>query len=327
MKFDDSGRLVGDAAAAAPTAENGGISRDGLTVVYHLRKNLRFADGKPLTARDCVLVIGPCRTRPTTCRRGTATIVLQARAPRSDHARAASIKEPFAPLVTLVLAPQGLPILPEHALAKYPNFNHAAFSELPIGSGPYVVTRWDRGDRVEMRANPYYWQGKPRIERLTVRFVADANTAINLLRTHEIGGFFNDEDLGNYSILRAIAGTYVSNEPIDAVGAIIFNTRDALTSDPRVRHALAEAIDVKSVVENVPRRAYQFRRRARPLYLGIRSQRLSRRSIRSEGGRKTARFGRLDVGPDGFRAGTVRPWIRCSSSKRRRPAIKSSATW
>jgi peptide/nickel transport system substrate-binding protein len=249
VKFDDAGRLVGDAATAAPTAENGGISRDGLTVVYHLRKNLRFADGKPLTARDCVWSIRAVQNPANNVQtRYGYDRIASASAP-NPATLVLRLKEPFAPLVTLVLAPQGFPILPEHVLAKYPNFNHAAFSELPVGSGPYVVTRWDRGDRVEMRANPYYWQGKPRIERLTVRFVADANTAINLLRTHEIGGFFNDEDLGNYPILRAIAGTYVSNEPIDAVGAIIFNTRDPLTSDPRVRHALAEAIDVKSVVE------------------------------------------------------------------------------
>ncbi|HEY1654571.1 MAG TPA: peptide ABC transporter substrate-binding protein [Candidatus Tumulicola sp.] len=249
VKFDDSGRLVGDAATAVPSVENGGISRDGLTIVYHLRKHLRFADGKPLTAADCVWSIHAVQNPSNDVQtRYGYDRVASATAP-DPTTLVLRLKEPFAPLLTLVLAPQGFPILPEHVLARYPNFNHLAFGELPIGSGPYVVTRWDRGDRVAMRANPYYWQGKPRIERLTVRFVPDANTALNLLRTREVGGFFNDEDLGNYPTLRAIAGTYVSNEPIDAVGSIIFNTQDPIVRDPRVRHALAEAIDFRSVVE------------------------------------------------------------------------------
>ena len=97
-----------------------------------------------------------------------------------------------------------------------------------------------------MRANPYYWQGKPRIEHLTMRFVADANTAINQLRTHEVDGYSTTRISATIRSSNRLPGTYVSNEPIDAVGAIIFNTQDPLTADPRVRHALAEAIDVRS---------------------------------------------------------------------------------
>lgn len=267
VKFDDRGKLVGDAALTVPTAENGGVSRDGLTIVYHLRPHLRFADGSPLTARDCVWSIraiqNPANNAQT--RYGYDRIA------RADAPNALMLvlhlTQPFAPLVTLVLAPQGFPIFPAHLLAAYPNFNHVPFDARPIGSGPYVVTGWQHGDRVEMRANPYYWQGKPRIERLTVRFVPDANTAINQLRTHEVDGLFNDEDLGNYPILRSIPGTYVSNEPIDAVGAIIFNTQDPLTNDPRVRHALAEAIDVRALVAKTYHGALSSRSAGRGLFI------------------------------------------------------------
>lgn len=248
VKFDDRGRLIGDAAVAPPTPQNGGISRDGMTITYRLRPHLRFADGAPLTARDCVWSIRAVQNRAN----NVQTRYGYDRIARADAPDAATLvlhlAKPFAPLVTLVLAPQGFPIFPAHLLSKYPDFNHIAFDERPIGSGPYVVTEWQHGDRVQMRANPYYWQGRPRIDRLTIRFVPDANTAINLLRTHEVDGLFNDQDLGNYPILRTIPETYVSNEPIDAVGAIIFNTADPLTADARVRHALAEAIDVRSLV-------------------------------------------------------------------------------
>ena len=54
LKYDSKGRLAGDVAREVPTLANGGVSRDGLTITYHLRPNVRFADGARLTARDCV---------------------------------------------------------------------------------------------------------------------------------------------------------------------------------------------------------------------------------------------------------------------------------
>lgn len=267
VKYDDRGRLIGDAAVAVPSPENGGISADGRTIVYHLRKNLRFADGTPLTARDCVWSIRAIQNPANNVQTRYGYDRVANAVATNPTTLVLHLREPFAPLIALVLAPQGFPILPAHLLANEPNFNHDAFAERPIGSGPYVVVRWDRGDRVELRANPYYWRGKPAIDRLTVRFVPDSNTAINLLHTGEIGGFFDDQDLGNYPLLAGVPHVYVSNEPVNAVGAIIFNTQDPLTRDPRVRHALAEAIDVRSLVAKAYRGALTSRDAGRGLLI------------------------------------------------------------
>ncbi|HEY3674370.1 MAG TPA: peptide ABC transporter substrate-binding protein [Candidatus Tumulicola sp.] len=267
VKFDDRGRLIGDAAVEPPTVRNGGISRDGLTITYHLRNGLRFADGKPLTAADCVWSIRAIQNPANNVQsRYGYDRVSDARAPDATTL-VLHLREPFAPLTTLVLAPQGFPILPRHVLASETNFNHDSFALQPIGSGPYVVTQWLHGDRLELRSNPYYWQGKPHIDRITLRFVADANTAINLLQTGEIDGYFDDQDLANYPQLQHVAGTYVSNAPINGVGALIFNTADPLTADARVRHALAEAIDIHSLIAKTYRGAYTNAAAGRGLFL------------------------------------------------------------
>lgn len=255
VKFDDRGRLVGNVATAVPSLGNGGISRDGLTVTYHLRRGIRFADGTPLTARDCAWSIDAINnSRNNVQSRYGYDRIARAEA-RGDATLVLHLRRPFAPLLTLVEAPEGFPILPAHLLAALPDFNRIAFDGQPIGGGPYVVTRWVRGDRVEMRANPYYWQGKPKIERLTIRFVADPQTAINLLRTHELGGYFNEQDAANYPLLEKIAGYRVTTTPIGGVGAIIFNTADPQTSDPRVRHALVMALDIPRLVASTYRGA------------------------------------------------------------------------
>ena len=267
VKFDDRGRLIGDAAREVPSLQNGGISRDGRTITYHLRPGLRFADGVPVSARDCVWSINAINNPQNNVqsRYGYDRIV-RADAPNAQtlvlHLRA-----PFAPLLTLVLAPQGFPILPQHLLARYRDFNHIAFNAQPIGSGPYVVVNWQHGDRVEMRPNPYYVPAKPHISRLSIRFVPDPNTAVNLLQTGEVGGFFSDEDLGNYPTLRSIRGLRVTSTPINAVGAIIFNTQDPLTSDARVRHAIAEAIDIPAMIAKAYRGALTSQAAGRGLFI------------------------------------------------------------
>ncbi len=255
VKFDDRGQLVGDAATAVPSLQNGGISADGRTITYHLRKNLKFADGVPLTARDCVWSISAILNpnNNVQSRYGYDRIAL-AQAP-DPYTLVLHLKEPFGPLLTLVLAPQGFPILPQHLLARYPNLNHVDFNEHPIGSGPYVATQWSRGDRVEMRPNPYYFAGVPKIQHLTVRFVPDTNTAINLLHTREADGLFDNQDRETYPQLRAMEGIVTTATPMNAVGAIIFNTQDPITGDPRVRHALAEAMNVPAMVQKTYRGA------------------------------------------------------------------------
>ncbi len=266
VKYDDRGRLVGDVATQAPTLQNGGISKDGLTVTYHLRKGVRFADGTALTARDCVWSIDAINNRANNVqsRYGYDRIAL-AQAP-NDTTLVLHLKEPFAPLLTLVLAPQGFPILPKHLLAKYPDFNHLAFDAQPIGSGPYVVERWIRGDRVVMHANPRYYKGKPKIDRLTIRFVPDPQTATNLLQTHEIHGYFNEQDYSQYPLLKRIPGYRVLEIPVSGVGSIIFNTQSPGLREARVRHAVAEAIDISSVVRKAYRGAVGSAHAARGLF-------------------------------------------------------------
>jgi peptide/nickel transport system substrate-binding protein len=267
VKYDDAGKLVGDAATEVPSLGNGGISRDGLTITYRLRPGLKFADGAPLTAKDCVYSIGAINDPANDPQsRFGYDVVRKAEAP-DDTTLVLHLKRPFAPLLVVVLAPQGFPILPAHLLAKLHDFNAIPFNALPVGSGPYAVTRWVRGDHVELRANPYYYRGKPAIEHLRIRFVADPNTAMNLLRTKEVGGYFSDLDYGNYPLLRQIAGVRVTSKPMNAVGAIIFNTQDPVTRDRRVREALASAIDIPAVMRKTYRGAVSTTNAGRGLFI------------------------------------------------------------
>jgi peptide/nickel transport system substrate-binding protein len=267
VKYDDRGQLIGDVAAAVPTLANGGISPDGLTITYHIRKGIEFADGTALTAQDCAWSIDAINNpRNNVQTRFAYDDVARAEA-RDVSTLVLHLKKPFPPLVVVVEAPQGFPILPKHALASLPDFNHADFDSAPFGSGPYMVRHWSHGDRVELDANPHYWQGAVSIAHMNVLFVANPQTAINLMHTNEVDGYFDEQDYANYSLLKEIPGFHVTSTVENAVGSIIFNTQDPITKDPLVRHALAQAIDLPDLIERAYRGALDSHHAGAGLFL------------------------------------------------------------
>ena len=278
---------------------NGGISKDGLTVTYHLRSGLRFADGFPLTARDCVYSVEAILNRRNDVSARPDTRYRQGRSARRLDIRS----PPAAPVCSgrrNGFSAERYPIYPAHLLERYPDFNQIPFDATPVGSGPYVVERWVRGDRLVLHSNPFYAGGKPDIDELEIRFVPNEGTILNLLRTREIDGAFN-VGYGLVSQLRDVAGLRVMLVPSNAAGSLIFNTTDPLTNDASVRHALAEAIDFRSAVmksfQGVSTRAMPRRRHP----VGLRSGCLAADPFRSERRPATYRGGLgWKPGPDGI---------------------------
>jgi len=267
VKYDDRGRLVPDVAIAVPTLHNGGISADGKTIVYHIRRGVRFADGTELTADDCAWSIEAINNPNNNVQSRFAYDDVERAEAANPTTLVLHLKRAFPPLIVVVEAPQGFPILPKHVLARYPNFNQVTFNAAPFGSGPYRVDNWQRSDRVELSANPYYWRGPVAIKRMTIRFIANSQTALNLLQTREVDGFFDSQDFAIYPQLQALKDYRVTSTLQNAVGAIIFNTQDPMTSDPRVRHALAEAIDIPNLIAKAYRGALSSRHAGAGLFL------------------------------------------------------------
>jgi peptide/nickel transport system substrate-binding protein len=241
------GELTADAVATVPTQANGGISRDGLTVTYHLRPGMRWQDGAPLTARDVIfthrLIMNPATIVPV--RDGfdrVASIV--ALDPLTVRVR---MKKAYAPFLLDFLGPQSItPILPEHLLRGERDLLHARFNTEAIGSGPYRIVSWRRGDRMVLEANPTYFLGAPKIARIELRFVPNSTTQLNLVRTHEVDAIlFADAAL--YPELRKVQNLTVTAEPIAGFDQIEFNLHAPIVSDVRVRRAIAEAIDASVV--------------------------------------------------------------------------------
>src|SRR5579862_7735144 len=156
-------RLVPRLATQVPTLANGGISKDGLTITYHLRRNVRWHDGVPFTSKDVVFswhaVLNPANN--VLSRRGYDQVASMATP--DDYTVVMHMKRLYAPAIDTIFGESDTPfcILPAHLLAQYPNLNQVPFNAAPVGTGPFKFARWLRSDRIVLTANASYFRGAP----------------------------------------------------------------------------------------------------------------------------------------------------------------------
>ncbi|HET6894644.1 MAG TPA: peptide ABC transporter substrate-binding protein [Candidatus Baltobacteraceae bacterium] len=254
VTIDDKGNEVPDLAAVVPTPENGGISKDGRTITYHLRRNVTWQDGAPFTSADVKFswqaVMSP--NNNVVERRGYDQV--KSVDTPDPYTVVFHLKTPFAPFVDTVFGESDDPfrIVPKHILAKYPNINQVPFNQLPIGTGPFKITRWIHGDRIELAANPKYFRGAPKLKAITVLIVPDGNTQESELRAHDVD-LVPDIGTANLNNLRARPApgvtTLLAKGP--SYFAIDYNTKHPPLDDVRVRRALNYAIDEKRIIDTL----------------------------------------------------------------------------
>jgi peptide/nickel transport system substrate-binding protein len=250
VRYDDRGRAVPDLAREVPTLANGGISRDGRTLTYHLPANARWHDGVPVTASDVIFtwqqIMNP--RNDTDARNGYDRIVaIDAPDP---HTVRIHLRAPYAPAIYLFANGAIGSIIPRHLLERYASLNETAFDSRPVGSGPYVFRSWKRGSEMRFDANPNYFRGAPKIAHVVLRFIPDQNTMVVALRAHDIDLYYL-VSANQAPIVRTIpATTFAVKASFNGEG-LTFNTQRPPLDDVRVRLALCYAFDQNVVFRNI----------------------------------------------------------------------------
>ncbi len=251
VTLDQNHREVPDLAATVPSLANGGISSDGLTITYHLRRGVKWHDGAPFTSRDVEFtwraIMNPRNN--VVSRRGYDEIASMDTP--DDYTVVMHMKRRFPPAVDTIFAESDTPyrLLPAHLLAGYGNVNHVAFNAAPVGTGPYELVRWQRGDHIVLRANPRYFRGAPALRELTLPIIPDDNTIAAQLRSREV-------DLGIeipaavYRDVADAAGVRRQLADAPAYTAVMFNTQRPPLDDVRVRRALVFGMDRAAITRD-----------------------------------------------------------------------------
>lgn len=243
--LDAANRLVPVLITRVPTRANGDISRDGRTIVYHLRRGVRFADGKPLTSADVAFTFAAIEDPRNPVLSEDAYRRVSSLTTPDPHTVVVRLHAPWNAAVRELFAQSDFAfgILPRHAFAST-SLRGAPWEEHAFGTGPFRVTQWRRGDRIVLEPNPYY-SPRPKLTRIELIMIPDFNAALVALRSGEI-------DLARVLSSQAfeaasLTGIRTVATPINGTDMLALQTAAAPTDDLRVRRAIAQALDVPQI--------------------------------------------------------------------------------
>ncbi|MFG3497768.1 ABC transporter substrate-binding protein [Streptomyces sp. NPDC047928] len=239
LAFDAGMRLTPALAAALPD-----VSADGLTYTYKLRTGVTFSDGEPFTAEDVVFtyrtILDPRTNNPSR----TELDALESVRAAGDHTVVFTLKYPYAPFAQRTVHA----IAPRHAAARQ-DVNSGPFTTRPIGTGPYVLTGWSKGEKLTFEANPRYWGGAPKVKRFTMAIIKDDDVRATRLRSGDLDGAILPPNLAKGFENDAAKKTYAA-KTYD-YRTVTLPTHNPVSGDTAVRRALDLAVDRQAMVDGI----------------------------------------------------------------------------
>lgn len=251
VRFDAAGRAIPELVTVIPSKANGGISADGRTITWHLRRGVKWSDGAPFSSADVTYTFRVAMDPDNDIADRTPWERLAAVTAPDPYTAVFHFKKPYALFLADYFSPlDSTCVLPKHVLGPGTKINQAAFNGLPAGIGPFRYTAFNRGNDVELEANPYYWRGRPKLRRIVYKMITDENTDFTQLQTGELDLWALINGVSAQRV-RTLPGKAVTTTPGGIVSGVYFNTQRPSVSDVRVRRALRLATDQQSIVRKI----------------------------------------------------------------------------
>ncbi len=241
-------------ATAVPTLSNGGIALgDGgrtMTVTYRLRPDVRWHDGAPFTSADVAFTWRAVRDPAfiAESKDGSEAITtVETPDPLTVVCRYSRVDPGFASTLFT------FGILPRHRL-EGADLNVASYNERPIGTGPFRVVAFRRGEYVLTERNPDYWrrdaQGRrlPYLDQLIFKILPNANTLLTQLRSGELD-LVVQTPYDQAKQMRGLRDVVLQPSPLLSWQHLDFSFRNPTLRDPAVRRAIACGLDRRALVQ------------------------------------------------------------------------------
>jgi len=215
---------------------------DPLTYVFHLRHDVRFHDGRPLTSADVKFTFDSILTGAiTTLKAGGFRMVRSVEAP-DPFTVIFRLSEPFASFLWNLARP---------AMGIVPAGSGADLQAHPIGSGPFRFVSARQDDDVIVERNSSYFGKPPTIERVNFRIVPEA-----IVRALELRKGSADLEMSSLtpdmlSVMRKDPAVELTEAPGTNCAYVAINFDDPVLARREVRQALAYATDRESIVRHL----------------------------------------------------------------------------
>lgn len=241
-KVDKDLNIVGD------IAERWEISEDGREITFFLRKNVRWQDGVPLTARDVKFTFEAILDPKNACPYAANHMDIEKLEVIDDFTVRFKYSKPYAP----ALSKLGTAIVPEHLYGDE-DLRTSKLKRKPIGCGRYIFKKWKTDQYIILDSNPDYFEHRPYINRYVTRVIPDQ--AVQFLEL--ITGGIDEMGLNSYQYFyrtdtEKFKASYNKYKYLSRSYTYIgYNLNDPLFEDKRVRKALSYAVDKDEIINGV----------------------------------------------------------------------------
>ncbi|MGW3342027.1 ABC transporter substrate-binding protein [Nonomuraea rubra] len=233
VKLDQDGKIV------PLLAEKWDVSEDRKTYTFTLRPNVKFSSGAPFTADDVVFSLDRVKS-DWKLKIKTQLDVVDKVEKKDDSTAVVTLKQPSNGFLYAMTSRLG---------AMFSRTGVADLANKPVGTGPYVLGSWRRGDSLRLDANPSYWGTKPALSSVTLKYFKDATAMNNALLTGGIDVISSvqaPESLQQFADpnrFETIEGT-TNGEVV-----LSMNNGRPPFDDKKVRQAVRHAIDHKALLD------------------------------------------------------------------------------
>ncbi len=268
-KWDDKNNFVPELATEIPSADNGGVSADGLTVTWKLNPCAFWSDGEPITSKDVVF------TWQAEMDPGNAVIT------REGYNKITGIDTPdehtavlhFSSLypswpTVFTLGPNNFgQILPAHLLEGKTGLEKDPEIHQPtVAAGPFAIKEWVAGDHMTLVRNPNYYGNLAKLDYINIKFVPDPEAGLAALKAGDVDLMVNLSE-ADIEAVKALEpqGIHLRVDPTPQFEHLFFNLGTTTGADGKgasdvngfcpfkdvnVRKAIMLGIDRLSFIKN-----------------------------------------------------------------------------
>lgn len=232
-------KINSDGSVTPLLAESWEVSPDLRTYTFRLRKGVKFSNGEPFNANAVKFSFERAASEKSTNKDKRTFAAMESVRPVDDHTVVVINKEPDPDF--LFYMGQATAVVVEPKSADSNNTN-------PVGTGPYVLERWNKGSSVILSAsNSYRNPGAIRIKRATFRFINDPAAQVAAILSGDLDAFVRVTPRG--------AAQFKANSRLQTISSgsraktvLAINNAKKPLNDVRVRRAISAAIDRKAVI-------------------------------------------------------------------------------
>lgn len=270
LSFNEKLELVSIVAAEIPTVANGGISKDGLTYTFKLRKGVTWSDGTPVTAKDFEYGIRRMLRPETSSPYASFYFDIQgakelngAKATTPELLGAVGVKAADDQTLRVNLTSPRPTFL--QIMALWPAFpirqdivekSGDKWTEPPnyVGNGPFLLTEWKHQDSLTFQVNPKYWgPNKAKLQRMVFRIIPDANAALAAYKNNELEMTGVPTGTEKAAMEDPVLSKQTLRYPELTTFGLQFNVKKPPFDNKAVRKALSKAIDREAFINQVRR--------------------------------------------------------------------------